>query len=1542
MEFKYFSEFLVEWIKVKKLRSLGDYHKIWDDVRAILDEMVKAINPDLSMLNQLCSGEVTGEQGTRTNRDKNLCKALVKMLLYIDGVKIGPYHSLKPLEEIKDEEYEKKMKAYFRCVVGRVSMIKWFGSHCSLGKVEEDVLQSEEAVMKLSGGKGGHTKCEGLEFNDLRIGQRYIWQEIEDWAKKNTNLMEGITRIMNEGKSCPQDKSAQETQDKHKKEKEERIKKIFGVDSEEHLKELVNNTDNLPKDELVNVLKEVGVDKGTVEILRKISKIWDEKIQKAQEKMAAKAAPAPSAPDEDCKTKDKLCERANCVTKKWFKNRIGGGGGSKQDWCTFWGPNDVGKVLEGLSTAMTHDKTGDDGICKDVGKTDGTQHREANRKACEYIVKGLKHIYNSQKHGTPEQQKNNQQFDRTMGCILLNAYADKLEEEAKKKTPKCDVKNGINHAFNKNEEIKKGTACQKDSNCILCARDPNYKNCTLSVEKNLWEEKSNCQENKENVQKKVEELLEKDSRVKRTLKSICRDCTQKDKTLCQRLECIAHNWFEDRIGPTENKQTWCTFWNTDAKNRLKGISEKMLAGAAAMDSLCKSSDGKTTTLNAAGKKTCQYIFSGLKYIYEVKENTKEKNKKKARNFRLTDQTMYCLFLNAYADLLIEKTKGQVCPILEEEIKDMFNEGNKNRDNWCEEKKNGKGGDCVPCTRDTSYAKCELSVDNDLWDKNSNCQENKDNVEKKVDDLLDTSQKTEPKVKEAVNAINDINKNNNLCDRVKCIYYRWGENRKYNGTYQDWDLFWDADVKNRLNELFEKIVAAKDETIDAHCNSTDEKNTTLNEAQKKACEYIVKGLKHIYKIPKGTDGTDQQKIDDNLIFHRTFSCMLLNIFADEMETKCSANKKADIEKGITHAFQQSDKIKKDISPCKTEGDLCPLCTQDNSYKDCKIQKSDGDTIKKRFDEMLDPKQNMEPKVKQVLKAITDICPKPAATKPPTTSSTERRGRSESSGESEPAKSPPASAPAEPSKDSPTPSVQPGKTGTVDCKGGVVQGGENAALQCLPPDDDTSVQTCIGGNCNLQDDILKKGTFSDTGIAATTNVIDATTITTSGPGAGPTIDQDPGSAKPGQGVVTGSGSQTPSTGTDTQTPSAIPSIPTSASGSPGPEQKGSSGPGSTGTWNPGSSGSGSIGTWNPGSSGTGNSTGNQNTGSPRPGGSGSASASPPGGLPPGKPQGPPQQGGNKPQGPPPPGKPQSPPQTTHGTTASSSEVATTKAAGGGRGDAGATFPVPFPISNPIDHSDLTPYLPTIPTTIGIITMSYLLWKYFFFRGKRRKRHTRAHQVSGRPSLEEHLLDHVEQQDGPHEYTLVKERKPRSVPTGRTKSPKKQGVDHRAGRRGVGHRTIIDIHLEVLDECQKGDLHSTKENFFEILVQEFMGSEFIKEEKFPEEQVSMVDIPKEQVPSSDFGFREEDFVPTEGVPKQRVQCSDSAIRVEEFVPKEKVASSDFGFREKNLVSMELVPSSVSGFGFREEDFVPKEEVPGEQVPCSDSGFREESLCY
>ncbi|ANQ10093.1 SICA antigen [Plasmodium coatneyi] len=181
----------------------------------------------------------------------------------------------------------------------------------------------------------------------------------------------------------------------------------------------------------------------------------------------------------------------------------------------------------------------------------------------------------------------------------------------------------------------------------------------------------------------------------------------------------------------------------------------------------------------------------------------------------------------------------------------------------------------------------------------------------------------------------------------------------------------------------------------------------------------------------------------------------------------------------------------------------------------------------------------------------------------------------------------------------------------------------------------------------------------------------------------------------------------------------------------------------------------------------------------------------------------------------------------------------AGGGGSGEGGSRLATPKAEAL-IDMKDnpFFPYLPLAPAMLGISVMSYLLWKHFGMLRKTRKRYRRAPKALG-PTLEQQIVDHVEQQDGPHEYYLVKERKPRSTPIRRRK--KRVAGHRRAGRRGVRRRMIIDIHLEVLDEWQKGDLHSMKEDFFEILVQEFMGSKYMEEEN----------VPKEQVPSLDSAF-------------------------------------------------------------------------------------------
>ncbi|CAA9990669.1 SICAvar, type I [Plasmodium knowlesi strain H] len=153
-------------------------------------------------------------------------------------------------------------------------------------------------------------------------------------------------------------------------------------------------------------------------------------------------------------------------------------------------------------------------------------------------------------------------------------------------------------------------------------------------------------------------------------------------------------------------------------------------------------------------------------------------------------------------------------------------------------------------------------------------------------------------------------------------------------------------------------------------------------------------------------------------------------------------------------------------------------------------------------------------------------------------------------------------------------------------------------------------------------------------------------------------------------------------------------------------------------------------------------------------------------------------------------------------------------------------------------LTPFLPLAPVSIGLSAMAYYLWKYFGPLGKGGQRFRRSPAEIPGPSVQEQVLDHVEEA-GSHEYRLVKKRKPRSAAT-------------RTERSGhANRRAIIEIHFEVLDECQKGDTQLNQKDFLELLVQEFMGSEFMKEEQVPKEEVLMEGVPIERVPILGSGF-------------------------------------------------------------------------------------------
>ncbi|ANQ09318.1 SICA antigen [Plasmodium coatneyi] len=926
------------------------------------------------------------------------------------------------------------------------------------------------------------------------------------------------------------------------------------------------------------------------------------------------------------------------------------------------------------------------------------------------------------------------------------------------------------------------------------------------------------------------------------------DCSKKT-VLCERAKCVTTQWGENRI--LSHNIPWDKFWPNDVKNQLKSLSKGMLQVKPDVDNECDHITGADST----NKEACKFIVRGLEHIYKiekvkVKDNLsgdqKRKKEKETADNQIFHRTVSCFLLNAYIDRLKQEVKSP-CTVDEETIQQAFDKGNGQRTQWCKGKdKEGKSMDCEKCERVPSLV-CEVTGGNKQY-----------KVKEEVDKLFQDSKNVE-----AQKVLTAINTMNNLCHRANCVVGKWFKNRTTQGGSKTMEDMW-GDVGYNLGEMSEamnKNSATKNNLCEKATWGSDE----TGKAKKKACELLVKGLKHIYSITKYS-GDNILHQEDNRRFKQTMACLALNAYADKLsEQSC-------IEESVV---QEAFKIDESLRKSWCTGDACEICKREKDYKNCKISwDEEEDEVKGKVDELLKgnytKEQDKKQEIKNVMNEIDTICQQDTGAPSASSQLAGSENLPEAAGAPAPVK--------KPSDTSDTFEVS--KKDAKEEQAG--KPNSNSQQPAASPDDIPDLPTeWIPDGASKNDDTddkYLKGAWSVTDKGAVVTVINGDPIITAGSTTISTGDDTPGSSGSGSTVLSsnldpGNGSQVP---TETKTAKTEKLVDDNG---PGGQPSNTSVSGSASTTKPGVPSAIPDGV--PGAGGGGTGSGKEGAFSP-PAGQG--------------------------QQPPPP-----PPLEPAGPAAPETSPTTPPLPKG----ASTTPVVPARVVNKIDNlSDLlTSYLPTIPVFIGISAMTYLLWKYFFF-GKRRKRYIRAHQVRRPPTLQEQLLAHVEDQgDGPHEYTLVKERKqPRSAPKeGKTRRPKKH-----ADRR-ISHRAIIDIHLEVLDECQREDLHSTKEDYFAILVQEFMGSNFLEEKKVPKKQVPSLDsgfrvnilkgdVPEENVPSSDSEFREEDFLAMEGVPLEDVHSLYS------------------GFREEDFILTEYIP----------EENIPKESVPMEHVQCSVSGFK------
>ncbi|ANQ06056.1 SICA antigen [Plasmodium coatneyi] len=547
-----------------------------------------------------------------------------------------------------------------------------------------------------------------------------------------------------------------------------------------------------------------------------------------------------------------------------------------------------------------------------------------NKQVCVYIVRGVQDIYKIPKEtgGKEIERINNRKFKATMQCVILNAYIKKLEEQAEESS--CSIKQGIEKAFGENEKIKT-SSCPEGITCEVCNREycPNQKIGDKEIGTELITRLNN------------------NDQIKTTLSTIdilCKDCT-KEPTFCDR----------------ENMKT-------DINDRAIEMFKKISKDSKNMETHCRGNSDPTSRIVTDTEKTaCKFITAGLKYIYEIPADPKENRKygTEALDNQLFRRTMACLLLNAYANKLQGEVKSP-CEVSEKTTEQAFDRGNKERNTWCVDSDKSK---CFKCERAPDLS-CEIGGEK---------------VKEKLKTMLNQN---DANITQTLNTLNTIN--DNLCDRAQCVTTQWTRDRR-EGDKKKWEkeIWDDGDMPNILKELSNSMKNGNT-ADDPLCTNINKNSGTPSDAEKKACNYIVTGLKHIYGITEELGDKPPQRKKNDKRFKQTMACLILNEYGKLLGEECAT--KDTVQKAFTAA--------QDFHNTQCKQQPCEKCTWDTCKKFKIEQKSQREEIRKRL--------NQDNDIKSTLTTINDLCNQ--STQPKVTNTQENSGVARSGKPPEPSPGP----------------------------------------------------------------------------------------------------------------------------------------------------------------------------------------------------------------------------------------------------------------------------------------------------------------------------------------------------------------------------------------------------------------------------------------------------------------------------------------------------------------------------------------------------------
>ncbi|OTN67550.1 SICAvar type I [Plasmodium knowlesi] len=642
-----------------------------------------------------------------------------------------------------------------------------------------------------------------------------------------------------------------------------------------------------------------------------------------------------------------LCDQLKCAAPKWFQNEMNGTGGpnsgsgaastssgTKKTWCDFWGDDGVRTTLQTMFEKISSEGQNKptlitiDGICQGFG--DGNE-RSVERKACNHIVAGLKYIDGIKPNGTGGEDK--QLLDRAVACIALNLYADQI---IAKSNDKCPIDEKIvQKMFNDWNVIKRASSsCNGVSNkdCFECKRVPtsDFKDCKLSVAETLIKTTSppngDCKTNATEVKTKMEGLLLKDDAVKMepTLKEI-----NKMDSFCSRMQCAAKQYYAKKNGGQSTGVKWSEIKGVvddELKNLLQNITNDKNWEQTTFDQYCKENIGSSWSTDTEGEKkakqkACKLFASGLNHISDIKNDSNNKIDEVPLK-----QTMMCAALNLYADQLTKNAKDQ-CPLdnkkLNDAIQHAFDKNNAimNGGSQCSTGTNAANS-CFVCKRHDSFPDCKIGHDK-IGDKMTNLLLEQDNSNT-------ASNNNQEKTLEKINKIETFCTQNALS----------------------------GEIARELKELLEYMTEGQSQQEllkycdnDANWKNLGHKQSKTNKA---ACLLFAAGLQHIYTHGNGRVNGPS--------FEQTMGCLFLKEYAKQLQTMANKKKqgnswvhpKCDIDKGIEHAFNQSNAIMSATSPCNKNGSTnsCFVCIQNEGYETCRIG---TDSVKGNVEPLLQSEQ-----------------------------------------------------------------------------------------------------------------------------------------------------------------------------------------------------------------------------------------------------------------------------------------------------------------------------------------------------------------------------------------------------------------------------------------------------------------------------------------------------------------------------------------------------------------------------------------------------------